>query len=326
MLISQNLINAKTRSTPGKTRCAARRSLRLLVGSLCTGLLLLTGLPSSAALASAMKEHVILLHGLCRTSHSMQKMEHALTDAGYGVWNVDYPSRTAAIAPLSERVLAPAIRDCENAGATRIHFVAHSLGAILIRSYLARHPLANAGHVVMLGPPNQGSEVTDKLSSLWLYRKINGPAGGELGTTGDSVPNQIGPPDFSVGIIAGNRSINWINSLMIPGPDDGKVSVARTKLAGMADHIVLRTAHPFLMKNRSAIQQTIHFLRHGKFKSASHQPAASICESPRGKLPPFGPRSMLLPQTELAENRIKQIFRRRLADDFAHCRNPQTQI
>lgn len=218
-----------------------------------------------AAFASPMKEHVILLHGLCRTSSSMQKMERALTGAGYRVWNIDYPSRTADITTLSDKVLAPAIRDCETAGATRIHFVAHSLGGIMIRSYLARHPLANAGHVVMLGPPNQGSEVADKLSSLWLYQKINGPAGSELGTAPDSTPNQIGPPNVSVGIIAGNRSINRINSLMIPGSDDGKVSVERTKLTGMADHIVLRIAHPFLMRDSSAIKQTIHFLQVGKF-------------------------------------------------------------
>lgn len=212
-----------------------------------------------------MNEHVILLHGLCRSSHSMHAMERALTEAGYRVWNLDYPSRTNTIAKLSEAVLAPAIRACENAGATRIHFVGHSLGSILIRDYLARHELPNPGRVVMLGPPNQGSEIVDKLGAWWLFQKINGPAGGELGTAWDSAPNRIGPPNVSIGVIAGNRSINWINSLLIPGSDDGKVSVARTKFAGMTDHIVLRVTHPFLMKNKTAIRQTISFLREGKF-------------------------------------------------------------
>jgi pimeloyl-ACP methyl ester carboxylesterase len=212
-----------------------------------------------------MNEHVILLHGLCRTTHSMRAMERALTAAGYHVWNIDYPSRTNTVASLSEAVLAPAIRDCDAAGATRIHFVGHSLGGILIRDYLARHALANAGHVVMLGPPNQGSEVVDKIGSWWLFQKINGPAGCELGTAPDSAPNRIGPPNVKVGVIAGKLSINWINSLMIPGTDDGKVSVERTKLAGMADHLVLPTAHPFVMKNSQAIQQTLHFLKMGKF-------------------------------------------------------------
>jgi triacylglycerol lipase len=222
-------------------------------------------LPAPPLPAAPMNEHAILLHGLCRTTHSMHAMERALTAAGYHVWNIAYPSRTNPVAALSESVLAPAIRDCENAGATRIHFVGHSLGGILVRDYLARHSLANAGHVVMLGPPNQGSEVVDKIGSWWLFQKINGPAGGELSTSPDSAPNRIGPPTVKVGVIAGKLSINWINSLMIPGPDDGKVSVERTKLTGMADHLVLRTAHPFLMKNKTAIQQTIHFLRTGKF-------------------------------------------------------------
>lgn len=218
--------------------------------------------------AAPMDEHVILLHGLCRSSSSMHAMERTLTAVGYRVWNLDYPSRTNTVAHLSEAALAPAIRACESAVATRIHFVGHSLGGILVRDYLARHPLPNAGRVVMLGPPNQGSEIVDKLGSWWLFQKINGPAGGELGTAPDSTPNHIGPPNVSVGVIAGNRSINWINSLMIPGRDDGKVSVERTKLDGMADHIVLRATHPFLMQNKTAIRQTIRFLQTGSFAPA----------------------------------------------------------
>lgn len=229
---------------------------------------LLAVLVSPIVLAAApMNEHVILLHGLCRSSSSMRAMERALTEAGYHVWNIDYPSRTNTVAGLSESVLTPVLRNCENAGATRIHFVGHSLGSILIRDYLTRHSLTNAGRVVMLGPPNQGSEIVDKLGSWWLFKKINGPAGGELGTAPSSAPNQIGVPNVEIGIIAGNRTINWINSfILIPGPDDGKVSVARTKLEGMTDHLVLRTSHPFMMKNKTAIQQTIHFLREGKFE------------------------------------------------------------
>ncbi len=219
-----------------------------------------------AASAAPMNEHVILLHGLCRSSTSMHRLERALTQAGYHVWNLDYPSRTNTITNLSEAVLAPALRDARSAGATRLHFVGHSLGSILIRAYLARHSLTNAGRVVMLGPPNQGSEIVDKLGSWWLFKKINGPAGNELGTDPNSAPNRIGVPNVEIGIIAGNRTINWINSfILIPGPDDGKVSVERTKLAGMTDHIVLPTPHPFLMKNQTAIRQTIHFLREGKF-------------------------------------------------------------
>jgi triacylglycerol lipase len=214
-------------------------------------------------------DEVILLHGLCRTSRSMAKMECALTRAGYKVQNVDYPSRTASIQQLADDAIGKAIGDCQRDGATKIDFVTHSLGGILVRSYLARHAIPSLGRVVMLAPPNQGSEVVDRLGWLFLFKWINGPAGSELGTGTNSTPNRLGPATFPAGIIAGDRSINWINSLLIPGRDDGKVSVERTRLAGMSDYIVIHTAHPFIMRNREVIRQTIQFLRTGGFDHAS---------------------------------------------------------
>jgi triacylglycerol lipase len=222
-------------------------------------------LPAMASVAQS-REYVILLHGLCRTSRSMIPLEQALSQAGYTVLNVDYPSRTASIEKLSDTAVGTAVNECHQGNAVAIHFIAHSLGGLLVRSYLGRHAIPNLGRVVMLGPPNQGSEVVDHLGSLWVFKKINGPAGSELGTDTDSAPHRLGAANFCVGVIAGNRSINWINSLMIPGSDDGKVSVERTKLAGMTDHVVIRAAHPFLMRNATAIQQTIHFLRTGRFE------------------------------------------------------------
>lgn len=221
--------------------------------------------PQSQAVQSHAGEHVILLHGMCRTSRSMARLERALCDCGYTVHNVDYPSRSACVAELSQQVISRALAECDRRGATRIHFVTHSLGGILVRSYLSRHDLPKLGRVVMMGPPNQGSEVVDRIGSWRLFGLINGPSGRELGTGPDSVPNRLGPARFSVGVIAGNRSINWINSAFIAGPDDGKVSIKRTCLAGMADHVVVPTSHPFMMKNTQVIRQAITFLQWGKF-------------------------------------------------------------
>lgn len=226
------------------------------------GLLLAAFLPATAI---GGQHHIILLHGLGRTSHSMGSLERALKAEGYRVRNVDYASRSASIATTSEAVISRAVSECQRDGAATIHFVTHSLGGILVRSYLARHELTNAGCIVMLGPPNQGSEVVDKLVSTKLFKLITGPAGGELGTAEESTPNALGPMTIPLGIIAGNRSINWINSLIIPGPDDGKVSVARTKVEGMTNHLVIPVTHPFLPRKQSVIQQTICFLRTGQF-------------------------------------------------------------
>jgi triacylglycerol lipase len=211
-------------------------------------------------------EPVVLLHGLCRTERSMRPIQQALEREGFTVLNVDYPSRERTVEELSEVVLAPLMTECRANGAKRVHFVAHSLGGILIRQYAANHPDAPIGRVVMLGPPNAGSEVVDRLGEWRLFSWINGPAGKELSTHQSSAPNRLGPVRFQAGILAGNRSINWINSLMIEGADDGKVSVERTKLDGMTDHLVLPTSHPFLLRNREAIAQTMEFLRHGQFR------------------------------------------------------------
>ncbi len=195
----------------------------------------------------------------------MDLMERALSEAGYKVLNVDYPSRSASVSESGEVVVGKAVEDCQRAGAAKIHIVTHSLGGILVRSYLSQHTITNLGRVVMLSPPNQGSEVVDTLGSLRIFKLINGIAGSELGTGTNSTPNQLGPATFTVGIIAGDRSINWINSAMIRGSDDGKVSVEHTKLEGMTDHIVIHATHPFLMRNKTSIRQTIHFLRNGQF-------------------------------------------------------------
>jgi hypothetical protein len=225
------------------------------------------GVAAISSTACAAQEEVILLHGLCRTTHSMAKMERMLTDAGFKVRNVDYSSRSAPIEKLANDAIGKAVADCQSDSATKIHFVTHSLGGILVRCYLSRHSIPNLGRVVMLAPPNQGSEIVDKIGGWSLFQFINGVAGSELGTNSNSVPNKLGPANFPVGIIAGDRSINWINSwFLIPGRDDGKVSVERTKLADMSDHIVVHATHPFIMRNREAIRQTIYFLRNGEFE------------------------------------------------------------
>jgi triacylglycerol lipase len=214
---------------------------------------------------TAGKGTVVLLHGLARSASSMHDMEQALMRAGYRVCNVAYPSRSHSIADLTSQFVAPAIARCAPDATRPVNFVAHSLGGIIVRELAKAGVPWNFGRVVMLGPPNQGSEVVDSLGSWQLFRFINGPAGKELGTSRNSTPRQLGPATFQVGIVAGTHSINWINSLIIPGVDDGKVSIERAKLDGMQDFIRIGASHPFLMKDREAIKQTIRFLDSGCF-------------------------------------------------------------
>lgn len=208
---------------------------------------------------------VVLLHGLARTSDSMSKMNRALAAAGYHVCNVSYPSRQHSIEVLTKDFVLPAVRACLTNPADEVHFVTHSLGGIVVRQLAGSAPDLNIGRVVMLSPPNHGSEVVDKLGELALFKFINGPAGLELGTAHDSVPQTLGAPPFQVGIITGDRTINLLLSLLIPGPDDGKVSIESAKLEGMAGFCVVPASHPFIMKDRLAIEQTLAFLAQGTF-------------------------------------------------------------
>ncbi|WP_237065542.1 esterase/lipase family protein [Microbulbifer guangxiensis] len=222
-------------------------------------LLLFLPLPSFAS-----GDCAILLHGLGRSDGSMETMAERLGSAGFHVVNVDYPSTEYPIEALAGKAIAPTLDQC--AGSTKVHFVTHSMGGILVRQYLSRVTIPNLGRVVMLGPPNQGSEVVDSLGDMPGFQLILGDAGLQLGTGKESVPNRLGPAGFEVGVIAGTRSINPVLSQIIPASDDGKVSVESTRLEGMSDHLEMPVTHVFMMQNDAVITQVIHFLRHGHFQ------------------------------------------------------------
>jgi pimeloyl-ACP methyl ester carboxylesterase len=147
-----------------------------------------------------------------------------------------------------------------------VHFVCHSMGGLLARVYIARHRPKRLGRVVMLGTPNSGSEIADRLKHFGAYRAFFGPAGQQLGTKRDDAITALFPaPDYPVGIVAGNRSIDPLAGKMLPKPHDGRVSVKNTEIDGMTDHVVIGAAHPWLVRNSVAIAQTIAFLQDGMF-------------------------------------------------------------
>ncbi len=214
---------------------------------------------------------VVLLHGMARTSVGMEPVAKALEADGFSVLNLDYPSRKE---PIEELVggIEKTVGGFASACGGKVHFVTHSMGGLVVRALLNKQPLPNLGRVVMLAPPNQGSEVADFLTensmTRVIYNGFSGPAGGQLVTRQNAkLMETLGPVTYPVGVIAGDRSVNLILSwLLLPGADDGKVTVSRTTVDGMADFIVMHTTHPFMMMNGEVQNQISAFLKNGAFE------------------------------------------------------------
>lgn len=193
-------------------------------------------------------EMVVLVHGLGRTPFAMKLLERTLQDEGYRVYNWGYSSYCCTVEELGVE-LAWDLQQMEGVRPERIHFVGHSLGNIIIRQALGHAPPSEPGRVVMLAPPNQGSETADRYSSLfgWMLVPLEDLQTGDEGVVQELYQIE----DREVGIIAGER--------------DGKVDVDNTKLETQDDHEVVETFHTWMM-NRSEVQELIlDFLRYGEF-------------------------------------------------------------
>ena len=211
------------------------------------------------------KKCVVLLHGLRSSSFIWGKLEKSLQVNGYSVLKVDYPSSKYTIQTLAEKSIGEALQKCRAAGVDTISFVAHSMGNILLRYYLQEHDIPELFRIVMLSPPNQGSEIVDKFENHKLFQIVNGPAGMQLGAKEDGFVKSLPIPNCEFGIITGRKSLNWIASVFIPGKDDGRVSLQNAKLEGMKGFKVVKSNHHFIMKNKIAVRSAVDFLNYGYF-------------------------------------------------------------
>jgi pimeloyl-ACP methyl ester carboxylesterase len=243
---------------------------RLLTIIAALSMMLSTG---SSAPASAVPDTVVLLHGLGLGKWSLWRVERALTRDGYHVVNFGYPSTRVPLETLAGEWLPAqlAARGIAPASTPRLHFVTHSMGGIVVRAWIAGgHAPANLSRVVMFAPPHQGTPLVDRIGGWWLFRAATGVNGRRLGTQAtDAFPAKLGPWTSSaqLGVIAGDHTLNPLFSAWIPGPDDGKVPVAATRLDGMTDHCVLPYSHTWLQYRREPIAQVRAFLRTGRFEA-----------------------------------------------------------
>jgi pimeloyl-ACP methyl ester carboxylesterase len=212
--------------------------------------------PGGAVVAADSDERVgeviVLVHGLGRTRLSMLPLEWSMERAGYEVLNWGYSSTCCSVDEIARQLvddLDEELRERPELAGARFHFVGHSLGNIVVRSMLAAGPPVSVGRVVMLAPPNRGSLVADRYERYlaWLLRPLP-----ELTTRDGSTARALPlPPAVEVGVIAGRY--------------DGKVSVADSHLSGQADHVVVPSAHTFIMAREDVRRLVLSFLRTGSF-------------------------------------------------------------
>jgi triacylglycerol lipase len=210
-----------------------------------------------------MNEYVILVHGLLSSPRAMLKIRKELALNGYGVINYGYDSRVQSIQTVSEG-LGRIIAERVPVSARELHFVTHSLGALVVRYYLSEERVNNLGRFVMIAPPNQGSVWGRTLvKNIPAFKYLLGISGEELQYSLKYRPPL--PPPCEFGIISGGTGTQRGLNPFIPGDNDATVAVSETMLAGMKDHIIIPGQHTMLLFQKRVIDNVISFLGTGKF-------------------------------------------------------------
>lgn len=208
-------------------------------------------------------DYVIVLHGILLNANYMKVLASYIGAKGYSVININYPSTQKNLEELVESVwIDISSQLIEN---KPVHFICYSMGGLLVRAMLNKYRPLMLGRVVLIGTPNNGSEIADFFKNNWFYKKIFGPAGQQLITDQSNIKHLFGIIDYDLGIIAGSMSLDPICSRLIKEKNDGKVSITSTKLAGMKDHIIIKSSHMFLPYSKQVLSQTVYFLQHGSF-------------------------------------------------------------
>ncbi len=214
---------------------------------------------------------VVLLHGLGRTGVSMQVLGNALRKAGHATLTPTYGLYSAMPAILD--YLEPRVAAFQKSFDGPLHFVTHSLGGLIVRTLLTSRRPMGLGRVVMLAPPNCGSELADLVTMLGLSKPILGQVGSHLRTVRTpDVERALGQVDYDLGIIAGDRPFDPVLTRLLPRPNDGKVTVAATKVAGMRDHIVLPVSHTLMVLHPQVSAQVVAYIGTGRFTRAESAP------------------------------------------------------
>ncbi len=210
-------------------------------------------------------ENVVLIHGILRGSRSMNKIKRELVSQGFIVTGFDYSPGDGSIEEISDR-LHEIIKKFPKG---KIHFVTHSMGAVIVRKYISKYKPRNTGRVVMIAPPNNGSVYAAVLMRLPFFEKIFGRSGVEIADGENCILNTLPVPKFEFGVIAGGTGYEIGLNPFLKGDNDGTVLLNETIIKGMADFMQIKGQHSFLLFNNEVISESINFLKNGKFQKKS---------------------------------------------------------
>lgn len=211
---------------------------------------------------------VILLHGLGEGRDSMRPLaEHLRPRLDASVMSFGYASVRADI-DAHARALATVVAGLPDADS--LQFVGHSLGNLVVRRWMAladAADLARTRGVVMLGPPNQGSDLARMVARVWpLAEQANGAAR-DLVLDWPRVAPTLALPTCPFGIVAGGCGDDDGFSPLLSGDDDAVVRVEETRLPGATDFLLLPVRHAAMMRHEAVQRATVEFLRHERFAS-----------------------------------------------------------
>lgn len=237
------------------------RRRALLAGTLAIPWIPLTGVSSrlrNALLPPASEaEPALLLHGLWMRGYAMTLLAYRLRAAGFAPEIVEYFTLIQSPDVAAEWVR----RRMQHYGERPVHLVGHSLGGLV--ALLATREHQRDGRTVCIGSPLLGSESARHVSAMMplAVGKSAGHLANGLASWGGS---------REVGVIAGNLSRGLGRMFRsLDGDNDGTVTVAETRLPGIADHLVLPHSHTGLPFAADCATQVVEFLRNGRFVQPS---------------------------------------------------------
>lgn len=200
------------------------------------------------------QEVVVLIHGLMRTSWSMSSLRRHLEHQGYKVYSYNYLSarytiqeHSASLNQFIKQLLT------EHPGA-KLSFITHSMGGIIARDALAKLPtnqLKQIGSLIMLAPPNQGSELAKvSLHMAPIISYFIKPLA-QLSSESTAYIHHVPIPKVKMGIIAGRF--------------DAKVPPSSARLDDKEELVIVNSTHTFIMTNSQTKKLVSQFLKCGSF-------------------------------------------------------------